>query len=58
MSEHDLFKVWFVHLSFIKFLAGYYLMSISYHNVIFGYKYTEYNITASGKCDTRIPIKY
>ena len=42
---HDSFKVWFVHLSSIKFLTGYYLMSISYHNMIFGYKYTEYNIT-------------
>ena len=42
---HDSFKVWFVHLSSIKFLTGYYLMYISYHNVISGYKYTEYNIT-------------
>ena len=42
---HDSFKVWFVPLSYIKFLTGYYLMYISYHNVISGYKYTEYNIT-------------
>ena len=42
---HDSFKIWFVHLSSIKFLTGYYLMSISYHNVISGYKYTEYNLT-------------
>ena len=42
---HDSFKVWFVDLSSIKFLTGYYLMSISYHNVISGYKYTEYNVT-------------
>ena len=40
-TMHDLFKVWFVHLSSIKFLTRYYLMSISYHNVISGYKYTE-----------------
>ena len=39
-------KFWFVHLSSIKFLTRYYLMFISYHNVISGYKYTEYNITA------------
>ena len=37
---HDSFRVWLVHLSFIKFLTGYYLMSISYQNVISGYKYT------------------
>ena len=36
--------VWFIHLSSIKFLTGYYLMAISYYNVICGYKYTEYNI--------------
>ena len=36
---HDSFKFRFVHLSSIKFLIGYYLMSISYHNVICGYKY-------------------
>ena len=39
------FKVWFEHLSFIKFLTLYYLMSVSYQMVISGYKYTEYNIT-------------
>ena len=44
-SMHDLLEVWFLHLSSIKFQTGYYLMSISYHNAISGYKYTEYNIT-------------
>ena len=42
---HDSFKGWFVHLTSIIFLTRYYLMSILYHNVISGYKYTEYNIT-------------
>ena len=32
---------WLVHLSSIKFLTGYYLMSVSYNNVISGNKYTE-----------------
>ena len=45
VAATDSFKVWFVHLSSIKFLTGYYLMSISHHNVISGYKYAEYNIT-------------
>ena len=91
----DSFKVSFEHLSSIKFLTGYYLMSISCYNVISGYKYTEYYVTtltqydviiliqsqnyflwmnlfliicnfysfffqsfASGKCDTKISIKY
>ena len=44
-SMHVSFKVWFVNLSPIKFHTGYHLMSISFHNVISGYKYTEYNIT-------------
>ena len=45
-SIHESFRGWLVHLSSIKFLTGYYLMSISYYNVISGYKYTEYyNIT-------------
>ena len=30
---HDSFKVWFEHLSSIKFLTGYCLMSLSCHNV-------------------------
>ena len=42
---HDSLKVLFVHLSSIELLTRYYLMSISYHNVICGYKYTEYNVT-------------
>ena len=33
-------RVWLAQLSSIKFLIGYYLMPISYHNVISGYKYT------------------
>ena len=44
-STHDSFRIWLVHLRSIKSLTGYYLLSISYHNVISGYKYTEYNIT-------------
>ena len=87
------FKVWFVHLTSIKFLTEYYLMSMSYHNMISRYKQTKYIVTpqhnviiliepkfvfltlnllliicnfynfffqkfGSGKCDTRIPIKY
>ena len=35
-----------MHLSSIKFITGYYLVSISQHNVISGYKYIENNITA------------
>ena len=38
---HDSFRVWLVYLISIKFVTGHYLMSISYHNVIFDYKYTE-----------------
>ena len=63
MSEHACFiqslvcTVWFVHLSSIKFLTGYYLMSISYHNVISGYKYTEYNITTFTQYNVIILIK-
>ena len=45
-SIHDSFRVWLVHLSSMKFLTEYYLMYISYHIVISGYTYTEYNITA------------
>ena len=41
---YDSFRIYLVHLSSIKFLTGYYLKSISYHNVISDYKYTEYNI--------------
>ena len=41
---HDSFSVWLVHLSSIKFLTGYYPMSMLYHNMIYGYKYTEHNI--------------
>ena len=37
---NDSFKVWFEHLSSIKFLTVYYMMFISYHKVIPGYKYT------------------
>ena len=37
---HDTFRIWLVQLSSIKFLTGYYLMSISYHNVKSGYKNT------------------
>ena len=36
-SIHESFRIWLVQLSYIKFLIGYYLMSISYHNVISGY---------------------
>ena len=54
---HVPFKVWFVHLSSIKFLTRYYLMSISYHNVISGYKYTEYNITTFTQYNVIILIK-
>ena len=54
-SMYDSFKVWFVHLSSIKFLTGYYLMSISYHNVISGY--TEYNITTFTQYNVIILIK-
>ena len=49
MSEHACFiqslvcTVCFVHLSSIKFLTGYYLMSISYHNVISGYIEYKYH---------------
>ena len=42
---NDSFKVWFENLSSIKFFTECYLISISYHKVISGYKYTEYNIT-------------
>ena len=42
----DSFIGWLVHLSSIKFLTVYYLMSISYHNVISGYRYTEHIITS------------
>ena len=42
---NDSFKVWFEHLNSIKFLTVDYLMSMSYHKMISGYKYTEYNIT-------------
>ena len=45
VSMHVSLKVCFVPLSSINLLTGYYLMSILYHNVISGYKYTEYNIT-------------
>ena len=31
---HDSFRVWLVHVSSIKFLTGYYLISIPYHNMI------------------------
>ena len=37
-------RIWLVHLSSIKSHTRYYLMSISHHNVIFDYKYTEFNI--------------
>ena len=56
-SMHDSFKVWFVHLSSIKSLTGYYLMSMSYHNVIYGYKYTEYNTTTFTQYNVIILIK-
>ena len=61
MSEHECFinslvcTVWFVHLSSIKFLNRYYLMSTSYHNVISGYR--EYNITTFTQYDVIILIK-
>ena len=44
--QHTSFRVWLVQLSSIKFLMGYYLMSTSYHNVIYGHKYTikQYNL--------------
>ena len=32
---HDSFRVWLVNSSFIKFLNGYYLISILHHNAIF-----------------------
>ena len=61
MSEHVCFiqslvcTVWFAHLSSIKFLTGYYLMSISYNNVISGD--TEYNITTFTQYNVIILIK-
>ena len=56
-SMHVWFKVCFVHFSSIKFLSRYYLMSISYHNVISDYKYTEYNITTFTQYNVTILIK-
>ena len=54
---YDSFKVLFAHLSSIEILTGYYLMSTSYHNVISGYKYTEYNITTLTYYDVIILIE-
>ena len=50
------FKVWFEHLSSIKFLTINYLISI-YHKVISGYKYTEYNITTLAQYNVIILIE-
>ena len=61
MSEHARFiqslvcTVWFVRLSSIEFLTGYYLMSISYHNVTSAY--TEYNITTFTQYNVIILMK-
>ena len=41
---YDSFRVWLVHLSSIKFLTWFYLMSLSYPNVTSDYKYTEFDI--------------
>ena len=51
-SIHESFRIWLVHLSYIKFLIGYYLMSISYHNVMSGYQNAEYDIITNNSNKT------
>ena len=58
MSEyHDSISVSLVHISSVKFLSKYYLMSISYHNLVPDYKYTEYNIIKLTEYNVLIPIE-